>query len=72
MMTAVVIDLDSRRIIWRGVKGHCLSCHVDFVTVQPTGAPLDHAECLACGAYAFAVTHYSEAGKFVPRMEALS
>lgn len=72
MMPAQVIDLDSRRKIWRVVKGHCRSCHAEAVSVQPQGCPLDHSECHACGAYAFAVTHYEVGGKLVPRLEALS
>lgn len=71
-MAAQVIDLDSRRKVWRVVTGECRSCHARAVSVQHEGCPLDHAECHACGAYAFAVTHYDIAGKLVPRLEALS
>lgn len=72
MMTAQVIDLDSRRKIWRVVKGHCRACHAESVSAQHVMCPLDHAECFACGAYAFAVTHYSVRGEWAPRLEALS
>jgi hypothetical protein len=72
MMAATVIDLDSRRKVWRVIKGHCRSCHAEAVSAMEQGCPLDHAECFACGAYAFAVTHYEVAGKLVRRMEALS
>ena len=72
MMTATVIDLDSRRRVWRVVKGRCRCCQAQAISTQPQGCPLDHAECHSCGAFAFAVTHYEVQGKLVPRMEALS
>lgn len=72
MMAAQVIDLASRRRLWRVVKGHCRACHAEAVASQEQGCPLDHAECYACGAYAFAVTHYEVGGKLVPRMEVLA
>ena len=72
MMTAQVIQLDSRRKVWRVVKGRCRCCQAEAVASQHKSCPLDHAECHACGAYAFAVTHYEVQGKLVPRMEALS
>lgn len=72
MMAAQIIDLDSRRKVWRVVKGHCRACHAEAVSAMEQGCPLDHAECYACGAYAFAVTHYEVGGKLVRRMEALA
>ncbi len=72
MMTAQVIDLDSRRIVWRLVKACCQSCHHSDVVMQEQGYPFDHAACPECGAYAWCVTHFRRDGKFVPRMEALS
>lgn len=72
MMSAQVIDLDSRRKVWRVVTGECRSCRSRARAAQPETCPLDHAECHACGAYAFSVTHFDIAGKLVPRFEALS
>ncbi len=71
-MTAQVIDLDSRRIVWRLVKACCQACHHSDVTMQEQGYPLDNAACPECGAYAWRVTHLRRDGKFVPRTEALS
>jgi len=72
MMTAQVIDLDSRRRIWRVVKGHCRACHAEALRVQLASAPPAGDSCHECGAYAFAVTHHVSRGKLTPRSEALS
>ncbi len=72
MMSAQVIHIDSRRPVWRVIKGSCRNCHAQAVSAQPMSCPLDHAECHSCGAFAFAVTHYEVDGKLVPRFEALS
>ena len=72
MMTAQVIDLDSRRRIWRVVKGHCRSCHAEALRVQLRGEAPDADSCHECGAYAFTVTHLMSRGKLTPRSQALS
>lgn len=72
MMTATVIDLDSRRMVWRVVKGHCVSCHAEALRAQTGGDPPDGDSCHECGAYAFTVTHLVSRGKLTPRSQALS
>ncbi len=71
-MPAQVIDLDSRRRPWRMVIAQCQACHARDVVMQEEGSPLDNRECPECGAFAWGVTHFRRAGKFVSRMEALS
>lgn len=72
MMTAQVIDLNGRRRPWRMVIAQCQSCHAQDVVMQGQDCPLDNCECPECGAFAWCVTHFRRAGKFVSRMEALS
>lgn len=56
MMTAQVIDLDSRRKIWRVSAGHCRACHAEATRFQLASDPVVGIECHECGAYAFDIT----------------
>lgn len=56
MMTAQVIDLDSRRRIWRVVAGYCRACHAEATRLRLASDPTRGIECHECGAYAFDVT----------------
>ncbi len=56
MMTATVIDLDSRRKVWRVSAGHCRSCHAEATRFQLATDPHVGIECHECGAYAFDIT----------------
>lgn len=56
MMTATVIDLDSRRRIWRVSAGHCRSCHAEATRLRLSSDPVVGIECHECGAYAFDIT----------------
>jgi hypothetical protein len=55
-MPATVIDLDSRRRIWRVGAGHCRACHAEATRMQLASDPSVGIECLECGAYAFDLT----------------
>lgn len=56
MMTAQVIDLNSRRKVWRVSAGHCRACHAEATRVQLATDPSVGIECHECGAYAFDIT----------------
>lgn len=55
MMAAMVIDLDSRRRIWRVTAGSCRACHAEATRMLLATDPTLGIECHECGAYAFDV-----------------
>jgi uncharacterized membrane protein len=70
-MTAQVVDLESRRRVWRVVKVRCRCCHAEAVSTQHMSCPPDTAECHACGARAVSITHYLRGDHFEPRLDML-